>query len=68
MSNWNDPNDPPDADMEVMVRIDSEDYPLAHAVFDDGWRFMLMGGLISQKIIGWMHLHDAGRILDGLGV
>jgi hypothetical protein len=68
VKNWNDPKDLPDDDMEVLVRIDSEDYPIAPAVLDEGWRFMPMGGLILQKIIGWMHVHDAATILDGLEV
>ena len=70
MKNWNDPNNPPDDDMEVLVRIDSEDYPIATGSLEYGYWYVSPSiyGEPLVKVIGWMHLHDAARMLDGLEV
>jgi len=63
--NWNDPQDPPDNDIVVLVRVDDEETPIFTGNLDEGWRYYPMGGLIQKKVLGWMYFIQAAFILDG---
>jgi hypothetical protein len=56
--------DKPDADIRVLIRVDSPDYPLAVG-FTDGsvWHFD-DGFSVAGTVLGWLDLDDAAALLD----
>lgn len=62
--NWNPASEPPDDDVLVLLRLDSEAYPIWTGWHAAGqWREVL-GGKTDAKVLGWMHLEDAAKKLD----
>lgn len=53
----------PDADIEVLVRLDNEEFHLGVACYD-GEKWMECDQEMCCAVRGWMHLEDAARILD----
>jgi hypothetical protein len=54
----------PDAEICVLIRVQSEDWPLAIG-WSDGVRwFELSADPIDSTVTGWMHMEDAAGILD----
>jgi len=55
----------PDDDILVLVRKSDPDYPLELGIHADGdwWNEDAISGI--DGVVGWMHLDDATRILDG---
>lgn len=66
-SAWRDPAvELPDDDITVICRFESEDYPVYPASHDEhGWGDGCGSvGTYTDKVIGWMHIHEAAEILD----
>lgn len=64
---WRDPAvDMPDDDISVIGRFESEDYPVYATLHDEhGWGPADgCGGTYTDKLTGWMHIHEAAEILD----
>lgn len=54
----------PDDDISVLIRTNSQDWPLALGWLDAGvWR-ELSADAIDAEVTGWMHMEDAAGILD----
>jgi Lar family restriction alleviation protein len=64
---WRDPAvEMPDDDISVIGRFESEDYPVYATLHDEhGWGPADgCGGTYTDKLTGWMHIHEAAEILD----
>jgi len=62
-SAWN--TDLPDSDITVLLRLDSEEYPIVTG-YRDGMDWRCDGlALVTSPVLGWMHLEDACKLLDG---
>lgn len=65
---WRDPAvEMPDDDITVICRFESEDYPVYPASHDEhGWGDGCGScGTYTDKVTGWLHIHEAAMILDG---
>ena len=54
----------PDSDILVLIRTRSTEYPIVLG-FHDGecWR-LDSDAKVGCRVVGWMHLHDAAKLLD----
>ena len=54
----------PDDYTNVLLRLDHKDYPLITGFpYEDKWRDS-GGMLLTTRVLWWMHLEDAAKILD----
>lgn len=61
---WRKPADLPDDDISVLIRVESDEDPVTCGFHSDGAWCSFEIGVIDAPVTGWMHLHDAARILD----
>lgn len=55
----------PDSDVTVLMRLDSEEYPIWVGFHDgEAWCSADASSLADGVVIGWMHLDDAAKTLD----
>lgn len=56
--------DLPDSDIDVIVRMDSEDYPVGTASHNGEEWIAPDGFACEYPVTGWLHIHEAAAILD----
>lgn len=67
---WISPDQPPDADITVLARLNDDEYSIWPAYYDDSedvgheWRGA-DGGPLAGRVTAWMHLDAAAAALDG---
>jgi len=62
---WVSPKrDLPDAEICVLIRTGSEEWPLALGWYDGEHWLELSSDRITASVMGWMHMEDAAGILD----
>lgn len=62
MTPWH--TDLPDADITVLMRLDSEEWPIMLGYYDgECWRD-IDAMRQDAKVLGWMHFEDAAKHLD----
>lgn len=60
----NPPNDPPDSDITILLRLADTENPVWPG-FHDGTAYRFADATIcTAKIIGWMHLDEAAALID----
>lgn len=63
-NHWNPPHEPPDDETTVLLRIAEPSEPIWPGFHIGGeWR-AADGARIAERVLGWMHLEDAARLLD----
>lgn len=61
---WNT-DTPPDDDTTVVIRYESEDYPIMLGFHQAGnWYADDAGPLVAEWVFGWMDLEEAAEALD----
>lgn len=64
MSKWR--TDKPDADITVLIRSDCHSDPIRTGSFNgEQWVWANLDVEMSDRVIGWLDLHEAAAILDG---
>lgn len=62
---WRAPDDLPDDECTVLVRLANDEWPITLGFHEDGeWRDNLADEIATDIVLGWMHLEDAARLLD----
>jgi hypothetical protein len=61
---WNPASEPPDDDVLVLLRLDSDEYPVWPGYHEAGRWVDAQGPYFDHQVLGWMHLEDAAKKLD----
>lgn len=66
MTKWNT-TEKPDADITVLLRVEDAEFPIVTATYDgESWWRDDSAMYPSDIVKGWMHLHEAAAIMDGV--
>ena len=61
---WNDPKNPPDTDLTVLLRLSASELQIWPGFHDGDTWVQADGSTMASGVTGWMHLEDAAAKLD----